>query len=305
MEVAVLEGPHEIEEAAWHRVYVLSNASIGPSDYISWLPEAALEVRERRACAAGRDIAALSALDPFTRARCVGPGALVLRGWVRDRALPTWYGVSPAWFGNQNGDVDSTISLAEIRRRGGFEAADPLLEVQVPPGVEVPPFGLQVAAIVHVGDPRSTTCERRPDPFGMVPPEAREFAPIWCSTRLVIEGWVALLGPEERPIDRLRPQLHRHPDAGGNPICAGVGMGQLVFRIDAAAVDPVWLEPVDRPGTRIIPNFDPGFHTAFEPDLVVKDELGRVVARDGTPVDPDGQLAGHFICPTGRVVYFD
>ena len=75
--------------------------------------------------------------------------------------------------------------------------------------------------------------------------------------------------------------------------------------MDAAQLDPVWLEANLFPGKRIIPNFDPGFRIVGGSNIAIVDAQGHFVARDGTPVDPDGQLAGHGICPTGRVVYFD
>jgi hypothetical protein len=121
---------------------------------------------------------------------------------------------------------------------------------------------------------------------------------------MVIEQWTPLLGPEDRPIDPGNPQLHRHP--AGNGVCEGVGMGPLVFRIDPAQLDPVWLEPAGGNSRfRIIPNFGPGFRAAFTPDLVILDAANQVVASDGTPVNPDGKLAGHSICATGRAVLFD
>jgi hypothetical protein len=84
-------------------------------------------------------------------------------------------------------------------------------------------------------------------------------------------------------------------------------MGPLVFRMDPTALDPVWLAPADQPGAefRVIPNFDPTYKVVFDGALAIVDGTGRVVARDGTAVDPDGTLAGHFICPTGLVVYFN
>ena len=49
-----------------------------------------------------------------------------------------------------------------------------------------------------------------------------------------------------------------------------------------------------------------------EPASAGRDEFSMVPVdepRDGplwcAMVNPDGQLAGHFICPTGRIVYFD
>jgi hypothetical protein len=140
-----------------------------------------------------------------------------------------------------------------------------------------------------------------------VPPDVvPNLGPAWCATRIVLERWTPILGPEHRPIDALKPQLHRHPLAGPNTACGGVHMGRLVFRMDPAQTDPVWLASADVPGGfRAIPSFDPTYRLVFDGGLAVVDKAGRVVARDGTVLDTDGMLAGHPVCPTGLVVYFD
>ena len=176
------------------------------------------------------------------------------------------------------------------------------MDLQLPPGLERPPTGFEIDVTAHVADPLSATCVRALGESPMVPEDDPTVGPLWCATRLVIEQWTPLLGPEDRPIDPGAPQLHRHAGASA---CAGVGMGPLVFHVDPTQLDPIWLEPVGAPGVRIIPKFGPGFHVAFTPDLVVVDAGGQVVARNGTPVNPDGQLSGHAICPTTDGVYFD
>lgn len=311
--LAIFEGPKLVAGEAWFRVYVLPNDSWGPTDYFAWVPlhapggVEAITVQDPPACPNGPGILALGVLDPFTRARCVGAASFGFQGWTWIRSLPTWYRITPEWLGEQNGAIDSTISLHE-NRRGRLNAgpgAIPFLDVQLPPGLERPPFEFRIDVTAHVADPQSAACRRGRDQFAMVPDDPPQNGPMWCATRVVVEQWTPLLGPEERVIDRAAPQLHRHPQAGPNFGCAGVGMGPLAFHVDATQLDPVWLEAIGFPESRIIPSFAPGFRTAFGPELVIVDETGRVVARNGTPVDPDGQLAGHAICPTGTVVFFD
>ena len=74
--------------------------------------------------------------------------------------------------------------------------------------------------------------------------------------------------------------------------------------LDPSRLDPVWLEATPG-GQPILAWFGPDFRVAFEPDLVVVDTAGHVVARDGLPVDPEGRLAGHFLCATGSGLYID
>ncbi len=306
MRLAVFE-QRVVEGETWLLISPLANPSIGPTDYFGWIPEKGADGTDTAQiggiaeCPADRSILALGSLDPFTRARCLGVASVALRGWTWGRASPTWYRIQPAWFGEQNGPVDSTISLQDARRLG----QGAFVELQIAPGLEVPPFEFEVDVAAHVADARGAECLRLTGDTTMLPDDVPQRGPMWCATRLVIERWTPVLGPEERPIDPRSPQLHRHPDAGANSACAGVGMPPLVFRIDATSLDPVWLEVVGHPGVHVIPSFGPGFQVAFEPGLVVKDGLGQVVAQDGTPVDPDGKLAGHAICPTGGVVYFN
>ena len=81
-------------------------------------------------------------------------------------------------------------------------------------------------------------------------------------------------------------------------------MPRLTFRVDPSALDPVWLEASGYPA-HVIPSFDPSFRAVYRPDLVVVDGQDQVVARDGQPLDPDGNLFGHPICPMGQVVSID
>jgi hypothetical protein len=311
MQVAVFEGPQSVGADLWFRVELIANANSGPADYFAWLPfhdqhnAETIAFLDPPACPDGDGISVLGALDPFTRAGCVGAPSLTLTGWTWDRRLPTWYQIAPAWLGNQNGVVDSTISISNRGPRDDQGAAAfGFLDLQLPPGLERPPFEFQVQATVHVADPAGATCVRTPGESALVPLDDPRDGHLWCTTRMVIEQWTPLLGPEGRPIDPGNPQLHRH--AAGNGACAGVGMGPLVLRIDPSQLDPVWLQPAGAASQfRIIPNFGPGFRLVFTPELVLLDARGQVVAKDGTPVNPDGNLAGHLICPTGSAVFFD
>jgi hypothetical protein len=221
--------------------------------------------------------------------------------------LPTWYRIAPEWFGDQQVFDDSTMSIHEGQNQRFPDPGEPrrFLDVQLPPGLERPPLDFQIEIKVHAADELSDDCVRRTDATTLVPPDDPNDGHLWCATRLIVEQWTPLLGPEGRSIDVSAPQLHRHPDRGANNVCAGVGMAPLTFHMDPTRLDPVWLEAEGAGGFQIIPDFDPGFHAVFSPDLLIVDEVGRLVARNGTPVDPDGELAGHFICPTGLVVYFD
>jgi hypothetical protein len=310
--VAIFEGPVAVGDDSWYRVYALTNPNAGPTEFFGWIPlhDAAgvetLAFENPPICPDGRGISVLGALDPFTRARCIGEEHVELRGWTWDRMLPSWYEITPEWMGNQNGEVDSTISLNENPQHPFANGVGPFpfVELQLPPGVEWPPLEFEVRLSAHVADPFSRTCVREGGANDL-PADRPEGGPLWCTTRLVVEHWVPINGPEGRPIDQSAPQLHRHPERGPNAWCAGVGMPPLAFHIDASQLDPVWLEAVGFPASRIIPSFDPGFRLVGGPNLAIVDEQGHLVARDGTPVDPDGALAGHAICPTGRVVYFD
>lgn len=134
-----------------------------------------------------------------------------------------------------------------------------------------------------------------------LPDESPEDSVAWCRGRFVITGWTPVAGPERRPVVQGEVQLHRI--AGGNA-CAGVGMGPLRFRIDPEEADPIWLEQGEAGRGRIIPLFSPAFHVVTDPVLAVADASGAVI-EDGTPVNPDADFHGHFVCPMGDVVSFN
>ncbi|HXI45205.1 MAG TPA: hypothetical protein VNH13_02795 [Candidatus Acidoferrales bacterium] len=310
IDVVVVGGPVVVDARDWYRVYAVPNASHGPVDFFAWIaagPDGPSPLTDLVAVGCPLvelDIPTLAGLDPFTRARCEGAPGFELDGIAWRQALPVWYDVAPSWFGGTNGAAaESIFSLyAGPLRATGPDESGPSLDIQVPPDMTVPPFGFKIAVKVHFGDAASAGCRRSVGAVGDVPAEPAQDGAAWCATRLVLEQWTPLLGPESRPIDARAPQLHRHA-GGGNVSCAGVGMSPLTFRIDPNAIDPVWLQAAGFSG-RIIPSFGPTFRAAYVPELVVLDAAGRVVARDGTPVDPDGTLLGHPICPTGLVVSF-
>jgi hypothetical protein len=308
-DLAVLGDPTVVDGTPWLRVYVLPLTSgAGPDDFFTWIPatdgtHATIGEGTVVTCPdeAG-DLASLAGLDPFSRLRCQGAASFTLRGRSWGGVLPVWYSTQPGWFGGPNGPGPLPFSLhagAIQRERNAGEAAR-FLDVHVPPGLEPPPPDMTVEAVVHFADGEAATCARS-DTNQMVPPEAGADSALWCATQLVVERWTPVLGPEDRPFDSSSPQLHRFQPFG---FCGGVGMGPLVFHVAPSQLDPVWLERTTG-GAPIVAWFGPQFRVAFAPDLVVLDGAGRVVARDGLPVNPDADLAGHHLCPTSDGVYID
>jgi hypothetical protein len=242
-------------------------------------------------CPTTRDnLSTLAALDPFSRARCQGAATFTIEGRTWEAVLPVWYDIQPNWLGPWTGPGPYSVSL----RKAG------LVDVRLPPGLEQPPLDITVQADVHVADAASAACQRS-DSDQWLPVESPEDSRLWCAVQLVMERWEPLLGPEDRPFDANSPQLHRFEPSS---VCGGVNMGRVTFRIDPSRLDPVWLEATPG-GQPILAWFGPDFRVAFEPDLVVVDTAGHVVARDGLPVDPEGRLAGHFLCATGSGLYID
>jgi hypothetical protein len=93
-------------------------------------------------------------------------------------------------------------------------------------------------------------------------------------------------------------QLHRTALEG---VCGGVGMPMLRFRMDRNQADPIWLEADGQP-VRIIPLFGPGFRAKVDPELHLVGPRGEVIARDGTPLNPDEPFGLYPVCPMGEVV---
>jgi hypothetical protein len=308
--IAVLGDPIASRGSSWYRAFALSNQTSGPADYFGWIPAdpdgtGGLALGPRAACPLGdTGIADLSVLDPFTRARCLGAASYDLEGYAGWFPLPVWYDVQPAWMGKpqQNSATVADISLHADASIYAYYADSPSVDLQLPPGLPLPPYGFKIAVRFHVADQTSGSCRRSQEPSGLdVPEERAADSELWCTTRLVLEQWRPLLGPEGRPIDPSAPQLHRHPATPGGAACAGVGMSALTFHVDPSALDPVWLRAAGYAG-HIIASFEPSFRAIYTPELVVVDAAGRTVARDGTPLDPDGGLLGHPVCPMGDVV---
>lgn len=290
-DLVVLGEPVAIDSVPWLRVLVLPRINGGPADSFTWIPATSsgrdtIRRREPLGCPPTRDnLSTIAALDPFTRARCLGAAAFTVEGRTWSAALPVSYDIEPSWLG------------AWGRGTGSFSLkgqAGASVEVRVPPGLEPPPLDITVRAEVHLADPAAATCTRSTADQD-VPVEAGADSRLWCTVQLVADRWEPVLGPEGQPFDPKTPQLHRSEPFS---VCAGINMGSLTFRTDPNRLDPVWLEAIDG-GQPILAWFGPEFHVAFTPDLVVVDDAGRVVARDGLTVDPDIDLAGHTLCPTG------
>jgi hypothetical protein len=171
--------------------------------------------------------------------------------------------------------------------------------VQTRSDVEVPPIGFVIELTMHAADPAARSCVRTVN-SDEDPPERPQDSVRWCASRLVADRWTAKLGPEGRPIDPAHPQLHRIEGSG---VCSGVNSGPMTFRMDPMALDPVWLEGTG--GYRLIPRFTDKFQPAFEPDFVIVNGAGVVIARDGLRINPnEGSMTGAYLCPTGVSVDF-
>lgn len=282
----------------WARVYVpAQGGGGGSSELFTWLPVAVdgklrLVDIQTPECPPTRDnLSTLGALDPFTRARCLGSGAFTATGVSGRTSAFVGYDVRPEWLSgwHQRG---ASFSIRDAA------VGEPIDVVTDDGNVPPPDFTIELTA--HVADPAAEGCVRTPTTDSS-PSETREDGVRWCQTRVVSDSWVAVLGPEGRPIDKSKPQLHRHQPLNA---CAGTNGGVLTFRINAAALDPVWLEH-EPGGEHVVATFTDAFQPAFQPDLVIVDATGSVVARDGTQFDPDRGLAGHFTCHSATQVTFD
>jgi hypothetical protein len=296
-DLVILGDSVEVDGTPWFRVYVLPlPTGRSPDDFFTWIPaneggQDAVSPPVAPTCPTTRDnLSTLAALDPFNRVRCQGTATFTIEGRTGEAALPVWYDTQPNWLGPWAGSGPYSVSLRK----------DGLVDIRLPPGIERPPLDITIRAHVHVADAASAAC-RRTDAEQDLPVEAAGDSRLWCAAQLVMERWEPLLGSEDRPFDASAPQLHRFEPSN---VCGGVGMDPVTFRTDPARLDPVWLEATPG-GEPIMAWFGPEFRAVFQPDLVVIDADGQVVARDGLTVDPDGDLAGHFLCPTGRGLYID
>jgi hypothetical protein len=281
----------------WVRAYMPAYPSGGgDNDLFTWLPlavEGKLRIVDIRTpeCPSTRDnLSTLGVLDPFTLARCLGAGSFTVTGRTGLQRRPVAYDVEPAWIGGWSGEHQG-FSLRD-------EPVGEPVDAQLRDG-EIPPRDFVIELTAHVGDSAAREC-RRTKVFETYPVESRDDSILWCMTRVVTDRWNALLGPEDRPIDPGHPQLHRHERLGA---CGGVNAGVQRFRLDAGALDPVWLEGIR--GGRSVPSFTDDFQPAFQPEFVIVDRSGRVVIKDGLEIDTNGNFNGHFICPTGLAVYFN
>jgi len=279
----------------WLRVYVPQTPR-GSGGYFTWIPTSdagqdTISPPQADNCPPTRDnLSVLSHLDPFTRARCLGAGTFTIEARTSPWSQPVWYGVEPAWLGQQPRMQTAALT---------GPVAEPL-DIRFPPGLEQPPQDITVRVEMHVADSASASCTRNALDKDL-PLEPRQDARLWCTVQLVVDRWEPILGPEDRPFDAANPQLHRANPSGA---CAGVDMGQVAFHTNPDRLEPVWLEPAAG-GPHIHVWFGPQFRVAFTPDLVVVDAAGKVIARDGLIVNPDGNLAGHAVCPStnGLFIY--
>jgi hypothetical protein len=291
--LVILGNAVTVDGTAWLRVYVVPRqrgADIGVGDVFTWVPatrggRATLSAPEAESCPPTRDnLSTLGALDPFTRARCLGAATVTVEGRTARAYLPSAYDAQPPWL-EPWGPEPLPLSL--------WGLAGGAVEVHFPPGLALPPLDITVQATLHVADPASLTCTRSAGEQDG-PAEAASDSRLWCAVQLVVDSWQPVLGSEGRPFDPASPQLHRSHLGGA---CAGVGMGTVTFHTDPNRLEPVWAE-ADGGARSIMVWFGPEFSVSFQPDLVVVDADGRVVVRNGLTVDTDADLAGHFLCPT-------
>jgi hypothetical protein len=324
-----LEAPAELlileqrlaADVPWLRVYVLPNQATSASDFFTWIPATdaygnlILAVHGPEECPETETIEAIASISILARARCFGDGELTLEG-------VTWFGgesdyqkVEPSWLGSDFAKP-SSVGLYAAREERGFRLMQlPSINVHVPPDVPLPPqdFGVRVHGTFNHAAAAACTRRVNREIFGPVPPDTglTDGTPgeseQWCRGLFVATSWEIVTGPEGRAIRSDDVQLHRWPYEDG--MCAGVGMGQMVFRIDPAELDPIWLET--RPGEigpgegfRVVPFFGKDFRVRTDPELVVLAPAPdhTVIAREGQPLDPDAPLFGYSVCPMGEVV---
>lgn len=313
--VTVLEDRVVPGSGQWVRVFVEVDPSAWPGDFFAWLPVTAsgrpvLEPRDVPPCPETLDLAGLAPLSPSDRLRCAGGDPMTLDARLVFASGYAAYDVDPAFFGGRE-DRTAVVGLADADRVWGLSAdtSGPWMDAVVAPGVAVPPIDVDARVTGRFDHPAAAACRRTytapafdppaPPDAGM-PPEVPADSAAWCRGRFVITGWTITAGPERRAPVAGEVQLHR--TFGG--ACAGVGMdGPLVFRINLAEPDPVWIA---RPGDalRIIPRFSNRFTFVRDPEPGISDGAGLVI-RDGTAFDPNLALAGHGICPSGGEISFD
>jgi hypothetical protein len=229
--------------------------------------------------------------------------------------LPGWnalYDVDPPWYGTNMDNRQSASLYDPAARFRPPEPTTPWIEARTPPGVQVPPPDFVLRVTGQFDHPSAATCRRTlnragwvpaPPPGAGVPIEVAEDSVRWCREQFVVAGWEIVKGPEGRPFDPSKPQLHRVPEAPpGIPVaCGGVGMPPLRVRIDPIQVDPVWIE-TGGPGRSIL-FFGPEFRLDLGPPARIVGPGGLELV-DGDVVDPDRGRPGLSVCPGGAVVWF-
>jgi hypothetical protein len=310
----LLDGPVAGPGGAWVRAWLAHDPTAAPGDIMVWLPTTQagrpiLRFEDPPACPGETTIETVAALLPPDRARCFGDRTITIeaRSW-----LPAeWfvYDVHPAWYGTSR-SLGGAVSLSSPNAEGRPPFRPPTwVDLRVPPDIDKPPEDFVLRVTGQFGHPSASACRRARNLEGWVPrPPPGAGAPIedmtdserWCRWQFVATDWEIVSGPEGRPYDPARPQLHRTQFPAGAG-CAGVGMAVLVVRIDPEAVDPVWIEPGGR--GRSLAFFGPEFQLVLGPPARVVGPNGLVLA-DGDRVDPDRGMPNLAVCPGGEVVSF-
>lgn len=303
--VMILDGTAGLT-GQWVHVYVLPSQTDWPSDIHAWIPVAldgkpTLDPTPATPCPDEITLASLAGFSPQDRLRCAGSGELVLEGHTVFNPDALAYDVSPAFFGDA--DAPTTVGLSadpNARLSPWSNPDDPILPIGPGPAVDPIPLGFDVKVTGQFDFPGAATCRRsQPKGMGTVPLESAADSASWCRARFIVTRWDIVNGPEGRSPVAGEMQLHRHP---ASDACGGVGMPALTLHIDPTAVDAVWLtaEGFDAP---IIASFSDAFTAVTEPEPSIIDGKGLVLT-DGMQINPDADLGGHMVCPTGPVVYF-
>lgn len=315
-QVVLLGDPRQGPGGPWVRVWVVPSLEVWPGDFLAWLPTTrngsdTLQAIAPAVCPAVATIETLAPLVQQDRLRCAGSTSLTFDARTGTLPYAAVYDVDPAWYG-RNADPGVTLFDPGPARFGPDAKTTPAaagawIEARVPPDVPPLPVGLYLRVTGQFDDATASTCRRRiPNAVpGLGPPEEQAVDSVeWCREQFVVKGWVAVLGPEGRPIDFAAPQLHRHEFRAQPGVvigCGGVGMPPLTVRIDPGQVDPVWIEWDG--GRRSVAVFGPEFQLLLDPPRV--QSTTGVTLRDREIVDPDRGKPGLAVCPGGETITFD
>jgi hypothetical protein len=259
--IAVLGDPVEGPGGRWFRVYLEPTLS-DADDLYGWLPDtldgrSVLTFRPSERCGEPTT-ASLGRILGLTRLACYGGAPLTLEGrtWLAGRN--DRFVVDPGWFAYQSADAPAFSLIAAPPAEA---SADALLagmlsgelawiDVRHPPDVALPPLDVVVRVEGRFDHPAAAGCRRTVDrvafPDHGLPDEAPADSATWCRMQFVASGWTVVTGPEGRPIDPLRPQLHHVASSSGSTACVTDELPPLRFRIDPSAPEPVWIEGDDR-----------------------------------------------------------